>query len=344
MIKIICKTTHEGAEIIADLLADFSPAGVVIEDSADVAELWNSTLVWDYLEESVLQRPKEVSVIGYYDGDFSEISDKLKERLDRVIAECPFAAPLSFSIEEEKNEDWSEDWKKCYRIIQAGNYQVVPIWKREEADGERAIFINPGSAFGTGEHESTRLCLTLMSEIDFAGKRVIDTGCGSGILGIAALRSGANECLFRDIDPSALNNLRENLQLNDVQGQVENASLLEGITEQADVVIANITADILSRMTNADLIVKKNGFLIMSGIIDKYAEGLVSLFVEKGFRVLKKEKEDIWVGLLRGPAQYAGGRGTGGDAGTRRQAAEDAAIPVARGIRLRRRLSGPVDF
>lgn len=298
MIKIICKTTHEGAELIADMMYEYSRAGVVIEDSADVAELWNSTLVWDYLEESVLNRPKEVSVIGYYDGDFSEISDDLKEKTDRMVEECPFVLPLSFSVEEVHDRDWSEDWKKFYRIIEVGDYQVVPIWKKEEATGKKVVLIDPGSAFGTGEHESTRLCLSLLATIDPEGKKVIDTGCGSGILGIAALKSGAKECLFRDIDASALNNLRENLQLNGVKGQVENESLLEGVEGNADLVLANITADILSRMTNAGEVVKKGGYLIMSGIIDKYRDSLIDLFLQQGFRLVKEERDGIWVGLL----------------------------------------------
>lgn len=298
MIKITCTTTHEGAEIISDALYEFSRSGVVIEDKEDVAELWNSELVWDYLEDSVLSRPKEVKVVGYYEGDYSEISDDLEKKLDEIKVNCPFVLPLKLDVENVADEDWTEDWKKFYKIIEVGDVKVVPIWKKDEASGGKIVYINPGSAFGTGEHESTRLCLSLMNEISLKDARVIDTGCGSGILGIAALRLGAKECLFRDIDPSALNNLKENLSLNDLSGKVEQGSLLEGIKDDCDVILANITADILGKMENAGKVLKKDGYLIMSGIIDKFEKPLLEKFLKEGFLLEKRETDGIWVGLL----------------------------------------------
>ena len=298
MIKITCTTTHEGAEIVSDVLYEFSRSGVVVEDKEDVAELWNSELVWDYLEDAVLSRPKEVKVVGYYEGDYSEISDDLEKKLADVKANCPFAEPLTLSVEKVADEDWTEDWKKFYKIIEVGDVKVVPIWKKDEVSGGKTVYINPGSAFGTGEHESTRLCLSLMKNVRLAGATVIDTGCGSGILGIAALRLGAKSCLFRDIDPSALNNLKENLSLNGLSGKVEQGSLLEGIEEKCDLVLANITADILAKMENAEKVVKKGGYLIMSGIIDKFEKPLLEKFLKKGFVLEKRETDGIWVGLL----------------------------------------------
>ncbi len=298
MIKITCATTHEGAEIVSDVLYEYSRSGVVVEDKTDVAELWNSELVWDYVEDAVLSRSDQVKVIAYYDGDFSEISDDLTEKLDNVRTNCPFALPLDVTVEEVAQEDWTEDWKKFYKIIEVGDIKVVPIWKRDEVGAGKIVYINPGSAFGTGEHESTRLCLSLMRNIDFNGKSVIDTGCGSGILGIASLRLGAKECLFRDIDASALNNLKENLSLNEVSANAEQGSLLEGIDKQTDVVLANITADILSKMENADQVIKQGGYLIMSGIIDKFEKPLLEKFLKKSFELVKRETDGIWVGLL----------------------------------------------
>ena len=298
MIKLTCTTTHEGAEIISDILYDYSRSGVVIEDKEDLAELWNSELVWDYVEDSVLSRPKEVKVVGYYEGDFSEISDDIKKKLEDVKVACPFVLPLTLSVENVQDEDWTEDWKKFYKIIEVGDVKVVPIWKKEEVSGGKIVYINPGSAFGTGEHESTRLCLSLMSGLPIGGLHVIDTGCGSGILGIAALRLGARDCFFRDIDPSALNNLKENLSLNDLAGKVEQGSLLEGLDEKFDLVLANITADILAKMENAGEVVKSGGHLIMSGIIDKFEKPLLEKFLKMGFALEKRETDGIWVGLL----------------------------------------------
>ena len=297
MIKITCTTTHEGAEIISDLLYVYSRSGVVIEDKEDVAELWNSELVWDYLEDAVLSRPEEVKVVGYYDGEYSEISDDLEKRLDEIIKNCPFVLPLKVSTENVESEDWTEEWKKFYKIIEVGDMKVVPIWKKDEVSGGKIVYINPGSAFGTGEHESTRLCLSLMKDLPMEGASVIDTGCGSGILGIAALRLGAKNCLFRDIDASALNNLRENLSLNNVMGEIERASLLEGVKDHCDLILANITADILSQMENAYEVLLDGGRLIMSGIIDKYEEPLLKKYLEMGFVLEKRETDGIWVGL-----------------------------------------------
>lgn len=296
MIKITCKTNHEGAELVADALYRYSPSGVTVLDKEDVAELWDSELVFDYLDDAVLERPSEVSVIGYFEGDFSEISDDIKEVLSRIQKEIN--VPISLQTEEVKEEDWSENWKKFYEIIEVGDFRVVPVWKKDEVKDGTVILIDPGSAFGTGEHESTRLCLSLLSELDLTGKSVIDTGAGSGILGIAAAKKGAKSVLFRDIDPSSLHNLRENLELNAVEGRVERASLLDGIEGKVDLVLANITADILSKMTNAGDVVKRGGFLIMSGIIDKYAADLIRLFEGKGFTLVREERDGIWVGLL----------------------------------------------
>jgi len=296
MIKIVCKTTHDGAEVIADILYDYSRAGVTIFDKEDVADLWNSTLVFDYLEDDVLNRSDEVSVIGFYEGEYSEISEDLENKISDVKSFGSF--PVDLFVEEVQDEDWSENWKKFYDIIQVGDFRVVPIWRQDEVKDGMVILINPGAAFGTGEHESTRLCLSLLSDLDVEGKEVIDTGCGSGILGIAALKQGAANVLFRDIDESALNNLRENIRLNNVDGRVERASLLEGVTWQVDLVLANITADILSRISNADKVVKKGGHLIMSGIIDKYADPLIDLFRKKGFSLVTRLQDGIWVGLL----------------------------------------------
>ena len=298
MIKIIVKTTHEGAEIVSDALYRFSRSGVAVDDAADLADLWGSSLVWDYLEDSVLNRPKEVTVTGFYEGNYSDISDDLEETISRIKENCPFACPLELSIEEVKEQNWTEDWKKCYKIIEVGKISVVPIWKKDEATGEIKVLIDPGSAFGTGEHESTRLCLKLLSEIPLEGRSVIDTGAGSGILGIAAIKLGAKECLFRDIDESALCNLRENLSLNGVSAPVECASLLEGIEKKTDVLLANITADILARMTNAGEVVKSGGFAVLGGIIDKFAPDLIKRFENMGFELLKEERDGVWVGLL----------------------------------------------
>ena len=296
MIKIVCITTHEGAELVADILYEFSRSGVTILDKEDVAELWNSTLVFDYLEDDVLDRPEEVSVIGYYEGDYSEISDDLEKKINDLRDRLSY--PILLSAEEVKDADWTEDWKSFYEIIRVGEFEVVPVWKQEEARDGIVVLIDPGAAFGTGEHESTRLCLSLLSDIDVTGKKVIDTGCGSGILGIAALKKGAKEVLFRDIDESALNNLRENIRLNGVSGVVECASLLEGIEDPIYLVLANITADILSRMTNAGDVVKSGGYLIMSGIIDKYAPDLIEQYRGMGFDLVREETDGIWKGLL----------------------------------------------
>ena len=298
MIKITVTTTHEGAELISDILYQYSRSGVVIEDKEDVAELWNSELVWDYLEDSVLSRPKEVKVAGYYDGEYSEISDDFEELMESVKVNCPFATPLEWRVDPVTVVDWSEDWKTFYKIIEVGDLKVVPVWKREEVKDGKIVLINPGSAFGTGEHESTRLCLSLMRSLPLKGISVVDTGCGSGILGIAALKMGAKKCLFRDIDASALNNLRENIALNEVDGTVEQASLLEGISESYDLVLANITADILAKMENAGDVVRQGGHLIMSGIIDKYEKPLLDKFLSMGFSLVKRECDGIWVGLL----------------------------------------------
>jgi len=200
------------------------------------------------------------------------------------------------------DDDWVENWKKYYKPIVAGRYVIVPKWLRYDSkDNLTEILIDPGMAFGTGEHESTRMCLRLLSEIDLKNKDVFDIGTGSGILGIAALKSRAKSCYMCDIDSIAVSAAVANAKLNKVEkkAKIEEADLLSKSIGTCDVVLANLTADILKLLSQRlTEVMRKNATLICSGIIDKRLSEVKEVFKSKGLTLKKELADGDWRALL----------------------------------------------
>ncbi|MDR3217139.1 MAG: 50S ribosomal protein L11 methyltransferase [Clostridiaceae bacterium] len=303
-IEIAVTTTTEAADLVADVLFSSGAGGVSVDDPSDVAYVLQSEKFWDYVDEELLNGDRrevyvktlvaESEADGFLAGLTAELA-ALKE-----YAECDCGSLAVFTKPEE-GADWRNEWRKHFKPIVTPNITVVPAWiDYKPADGERIVKIEPGSAFGTGEHETTRLCLSLMPDV--TGKDVLDVGCGSGILGISALIAGAASVYMCDIDATALASARENAALNGVADKkivAEQADLLQNPTKTGDVIFANITADILIRLSQGIVKhLKPHGKMVLSGIIHQRLDEVKKAYSEAGLTCAEHKTEGEWDALL----------------------------------------------
>ena len=300
--QITVNTTTDGSDLVAMVLYDCGSDGVSIYDSKDILELIKSDIIWDYIEPAVLEQSPIVKVKGFYDVEnFDSIYVNVLDGLEELKQNSPFElGSLEVEVCDLDDADWVNEWKKYYKPIHIGKIVIVPKWIKytPEAD-ERVVLIDPGMAFGTGSHESTRLCLELFGELDCVGKSVLDIGAGSGILGISASICGA-ECVYlSDIAPLAVKACHENAELNNIKNAViTQADLLENATVKGDIVFANITADILIALSgNIGNVLKKDGYIILSGIIHKRYDDVLNAYLDKGYILDKSVVLGEWCGL-----------------------------------------------
>lgn len=288
-------TNHNDADLVASAMFDAGAGGVSILDRQDFFDLVRSDVIWDYVDESVLLASEEVKVSTVTDIDDCEFKDRLSARLQEMRE----AGGIAYGeiIEDEINaEDYENEWKKYYKPIPTKNITVVPTWIKYQPDTDEKIMrLDPGMAFGTGSHATTRMCLDLL---DVKGKDVIDVGCGSGILGIASKICGAKSVYMCDIDPQAVEFAKRNAELNGVDAQIECADLIAG-DRTADFIIANITADILMRLAkDIGKHLREGGKIVLSGIIDSRLDEVIACYNKEGYKVLEQRAQDDWRALL----------------------------------------------
>lgn len=296
--EITVNTTSEYTDLIADVFFSVGcGGGVKIIDKNDVMDILRSNLMWDYVDEDVFKKSEIAKVSGFVSKE--ELDAKLNE-IKNVIKENGYTAG-EITINEVDDESWYDCWKRYYSPIEIGKYAIVPEWiNYKSAEDKTVILIDPGMAFGTGEHESTKMCLKLMSDIDFREKDVIDVGTGSGILGVGAMLSGAKSCYMCDIDSVAVKAAQENAALNNVDKKVviELADLLTKKEKKADVILANLTADILIRLSmGLTKHMNENACLICSGIIHERKKEVIDAFVKAGLTLSKEETMGEWDAL-----------------------------------------------
>ena len=235
------------------------------------------------------------------------VEDDKVNHISEMLSGYPWVAEIRIDKNVEE-EGWLSTWKENYHPITIPPFKIIPIWQREDVDteGYLPIYINSGIAFGTGEHETTRLCLRLLSKLDVKGKKVLDIGTGSGILAMAAAKLGASHVDAFDLDPVAVETARENIALNGIENiYVFQKDALayrgEGATRY-DVVLANLVWSILSEIPDGikDVIVP-DGIVIASGILKEQLNDFLTLYEDKGFIPLHVLEEEEWVGvMLRG--------------------------------------------
>ena len=272
-----------------------------IEDYSDI-DL--KTCYGDLIDESILNADKTVASVSVYlpaDNGTADTVQFLKERF------CALNIDAKISISGVCEEDWANSWKAYYKPIEIGERMViVPAWEKYDApEGKLVVRMDPGMAFGTGSHETTRLVIGLLEKYVRGGERVLDVGCGSGILAICAAKLGAKECKAYDIDPVAVKVARENIKdsgLDNVTCDV--SDLLRGVDKSEggyDVICANIVADIIIRMTpDIGAYMNEGAVILASGIISERAEDVIACFEKYGLRVIEKAEENGWCALVVG--------------------------------------------
>lgn len=271
--------------------------GVMIEDYSDVS---TDGLYGALIDESILNADKTrvtVSVFIPAERSLAEARAFLAER----IATLGLSAEIT--TEGMCEEDWAEAWKKYYHPIRIGRITVVPAWEDyTPAEGELILRMDPGMAFGTGTHETTRLVMEMLCEEIRGGERVLDVGTGSGILALSAAKLGAKECYAYDIDPVAVRVARENVEKDGAFNVFCGvADLLDGIDRTApyDFVVANIVADIILRLLpSLGSVMKTGARAILSGIIGERANDIRSVLSDYDFTLVREAEERDWYALL----------------------------------------------
>ena len=295
-LEIEVLTTTVGSEIIADTLTELTGEGVCVSDEKDVLDVIHSSTNWDYVEGNLVRGDTGVIVKGFCPIDIGdEVLEKLRQKLT-LLKESDFGidfGTLEIKSRQICSSNWDKEWRKFYKTIELERIAVVPDWI--DYDGVKAVVrLEPGMAFGTGEHASTRLCLSLLEKIPLDGVDVLDVGTGSGILGISASKLGAKSVYMTDIDEKAVAIAKENIIKNGVKNCTACVSDLADTIEHEDV-LANLTADILLRLLDRLKVSLKSGAkLIASGIIAERYDEVVDAYTKNGFRLIETKAEDDW--------------------------------------------------
>lgn len=305
-IELTVHTASEGSELVADAMWEHTPHGVTVCDANDIIALQkDSTVFWDYMDEN-LAPERDVLVKCYFepevaDGEISALMRELVERKELAGGAIDFGT-LESARREIEGDDWIDVWKSHFRPLHIGErVVVVPAWIDYTVEaGEIVVTLDSNMAFGTGEHETTSMCLEFLQDVLKEGDVVIDVGCGSGILGIAAAKLGAGLCYLTDLDPVAVESAKHNAQKNGVQNCiVAHSDLLADSSVKGDVVLANITADVLARLApSVAANLKAGGALILSGIICERLDFVKGKYAAAGFTVEEERRKGEWYALL----------------------------------------------
>ena len=306
-------TTPAGLEPVSDLLRDQGIEGLVIEDEGDFHSfLEQNRQYWDYVDEGLEQSMAGKCRITFYLED-SEAGYRTLAMTRIALQPFKEAHPafgsLLLTMENVEDADWENNWKAFYKPMEIGERLIViPDWEEADPNGRVALRLNPGLIFGTGSHATTRLCLQALERLVKPGMRVLDLGCGSGILSIAALLLGADSAFGCDIDDKAVDVAYENAALNGIgkdrytvrAGDVlSDRKLRADMGAGYDIVVANIVADVIIALaaTARDLM-SPDGYFLCSGIIDDRAAEVKGKLVENGFTILEENSSEGWYSYL----------------------------------------------
>ncbi len=302
-VELTVKTTHIGSELISDMLWQYTESGVVISDIQDVIQLARDGRAWDYADESIFKADDTVLIKAYFP---IESANQILSTIERELADMKVQSPLDLgTLETSKREIdgdlWHEQWKEHFKPIHIDKVVIVPEWiEYEEKADEIKVLLDSNMAFGTGEHETTSMCVEMLGKYVQSNDTVLDVGCGSGILGITASKLGAKEVIMTDIDECAVIATEHNMKLNGVKnGVVLLKNLLDDNTVKGDVVACNIMAEVLvyfSQYIGANL--KGKGIIILSGILVEKLGAVKSAYLKAGFTFVEEKIKGEWSALV----------------------------------------------
>lgn len=301
-------TTTQGIEIVSGYIISNGIRGVVVEDANDFNEfLENTEIHWDYIEEDLMVlKDQETKIKCYLPDTLQGIEqfNQLKTFLPNLRDENSSVdlGKLEIATTNINEEDWATAWKKYYHPVKVTDkLVVVPCWEEYKVkEGEITVTLDPGMAFGTGTHETTRLCMQLVEKYVKADSTFLDIGTGSGILAITSLLLGAKKAVGVDIDEIVLTVGHENAKLNNVDDKFEIiiGDLTEKITEKYNIVCANIVADVIIRLSeDVEKFMNPDSILLVSGIIDERADEVLNVLIEQKFKLVDRVEENGWVAM-----------------------------------------------
>ena len=308
-------TSPAGLEPVSTMLGDLGIDGLVIEDEGDFRRfLEQNRQYWDYVDEELDRSMAGKCRVTFYLeqneeglGKIAAVRIAMAELKDRH----PEYAPLLLTMEGVEDADWENNWKQFYKPMEIGDRLIViPDWEEADPQGRVALRLNPGLTFGTGSHATTRLCLQALEKLVRPGMSVLDLGCGSGILSIAALLLGADRAYACDIDEKAVDVAYENAALNGVERDRYTVRAGDVLSDQGlrrdmgggwDIVVANIVADVIIALAPAALdLMKPGGVFLCSGIIDQRADEVRAALEAQGFTIREANTSEGWYSFLCG--------------------------------------------
>lgn len=309
--KFTLTTTTQAVDLVSSMLDDIGIEGVEIEDNVPLTERETKGMFIDILPE--LPPDEGVAKVSFYvddDRDIEELMKQVEEGLDE-LAVFTDLGQRAIAASETEDKDWINNWKQYFKPFTVDDILIKPTWETipEEHRDKLLVQIDPGTAFGTGMHETTQLCIRQLKKAVDSGTKLLDVGTGSGILGITALKLGAKEVWGTDLDENAITAVGENLEANGISG--EHFHVLQGnilndpsVQEWAgfgcyDVVVANILADVIILLVDEIPVhLKQGGLFITSGIINMKEQAVLDAFAKNpAFEVLEVTRQGEWVSV-----------------------------------------------
>ena len=308
--KFRIETTTEAEDLVSSMLMDLGIQGIEIEDNIPMSQREKEKMFVDILPETGVD--DGVAYISFYleeEDDKEAVLAKVRAELEDMRA---YIEVGSGSIEESQTEDvdWVNNWKKYFHQFYVDDILIIPSWEnvKPEDENKMIVHIDPGTAFGTGMHETTQLCIRQIRKYTTEHTRILDVGCGSGILGMLALMFGAEYSVGTDLDPCAIDATRENMQVNGITEDryevmigniIDDKAVQDKVGyEKYDIVAANILADVLVPLTPVIVNqLKPGGIYITSGIIDDKEETVVNAVKAAGLEVLEVNYQGEWVSV-----------------------------------------------
>ena len=303
--EIVIKTTEEAYDALCDMLTTIGSGGVSIDDPNEIRREILKADSLDYADEEFMNSlGEDVIIKAYFPGDKNiiELVDLIKEKIN-FTKNFLNTGEGYIGYSEVDDEDWATAWKKYYKPVHiTDNIVIKPSWETyEQKPNEIIIEMDPGMAFGTGTHETTQMCAQLVEALVKEKSRVIDIGCGTGILSIIAAKLGAVDIIAIDIDGIAVRVTKENCELNHVTKEISAVQgVLKDITPvKVDIIVANIIANVIIDIsTLIPYYLKTDGYLATSGIIKERKQEVLEAYLKNGFSVEKVIEMGEWVAIL----------------------------------------------